>query len=58
MRRREAAELFSEICECVPEASVNSISLTSRSRFKEDFDLRIDMSIDPQTLAELESVVN
>ena len=58
MRRREAAQLFSEICECVPEAFINSISLTPSNRAKEDFNLRINMSLDAKNLANVQSVVS
>lgn len=58
MRRREAAQLFSEICECVPDAFVNSISLMPSSRSKEEFDLRINVTLDAQSLSNVQSVVN
>ncbi len=58
MRRHEAAQLFSEICECVPEAFINSISLTPSNRSKEEFDLRINVSLDAKNLTNVKSVVS
>ena len=58
MRRREAARLFSEICECVPDAFINSISLTPSNRSKEEFDLRIKVSLDAKSLTNVQSVVS
>jgi hypothetical protein len=58
MRRREAAQIFSEICERVPEAFINSISLMPSNRSKEDFNLRINVSLDVKNLASVQSVVS
>lgn len=58
MRRREAAQLFSEICECIPDAFVNSISLMPSNHSKEEFNLRINVSLDPRSLTNVQSVVN
>jgi hypothetical protein len=58
MRRREAAQLFSEICECVPDAFINSISLTPCNRSKEEFDLRINVSLDVKSFMNVQSIVS
>ena len=58
MRRREAARLLSEICECVPDAFISSISLTPSNHSKEEFDLRINVSLDVKSLINVQSIVN
>ncbi len=58
MRRREAARLFSEICACVPDAFISSISLMPINLSKEEFNLRINVSLDAKGLTNVESVVN
>jgi len=58
MRRREAARLLSEICKCVPDAFISSISLTPSNRSKEEFDLRINVSLDVKSLMNVQSIVN
>ncbi len=58
MRRREAARLFSEICVCVPDIFISSISLMPSSRSKEDFDLRLNVSLDVKSLTNVQSIVS
>ncbi len=58
MRRREAARLFSEICECIPDAFISKISLTPSDRSKEEFNLRINVSLDVKNLINVQSIVN
>ena len=58
MRRGEAARLFSEICECIPDAFISKISLTPSNRSKEEFDLQISVSLDVKSLMNVQSVVN
>ncbi len=43
MRRREAVKVFKEICKCVPDAFVSSISLSPNTLSGKDFELRINV---------------
>jgi hypothetical protein len=58
MRRREAIRLFSEICGCIPEALISCASLTPSVRSNEEFELRINASLDVESLKNLQSLVN
>jgi len=57
MRRREAVLLFREICECIPDAFISKISLTSKNTAKEEFELRINVSLDGESFANVKSLV-
>ena len=58
MRRRDAARLFSEICQCIPDGSIIGISLSPTLPFKEEFDLRINVDLDDKSLMDMQSIVN
>jgi hypothetical protein len=58
MRRREAIRLFREVCGCIPEALISCSSLTPRVRSKEEFELRINASLDVKSLENVQSIVN
>jgi hypothetical protein len=58
MRRRDAARLFSEICQCIPDASINGLSLSPTPSSKEEFDLRINVFLDDKSLMDVQSIVN
>ena len=57
MRRREAVRLFREIGKCIPGAFISSVSLTPSNRFKEEFELRINVSLDDKSLKNVQSLV-
>jgi hypothetical protein len=57
MRRREAVRLFREICKCIPESFVSSISLIPNNRLSEDFQLQINVSLEAQSLKNIHSLV-
>jgi hypothetical protein len=58
MRRREAIRLFREICGCIPEALISCASLTPSVRSNEEFELRINASLDVESLENVQSLVN
>ena len=58
MRRREAIRLFADICKCVPDAYMTCVSLTPRARSSEEFELRINASLDVKSLKNVQSLVN
>jgi hypothetical protein len=57
MRRREAVRLFRDICKCIPESFVSSISLIPNNRLSEDFQLQINVSLEAQSLKSIHSLV-
>lgn len=61
MRRREAVEIFKEICECIPEASLSSVFLTNRDTLfefvGENYELRLNVSLDEKFLRKINSIV-
>lgn len=57
MRRREAVRLFREISECIPDAFISSIALIKNSRLKEEFDLQINVALNPKHMQNLQSLV-
>jgi hypothetical protein len=58
MRRREAVSLFSEIYKSIPDAYITWASLTPRARSNEEFELRINASLDVENLKKVQSLVN
>ena len=58
MRRREATRLFREICECIPDAFISSVMLTSNSTSKEELSLRINVNLNRQSLKKIRSIVD
>ena len=56
MRRREAIQLFREICKCLPDANITCASLTPRARSNEEFELRINASLDAKSLKKMQSL--
>ena len=56
MRRRKAIRVFREICECMPDMSISSVSLTPINRFKGEFELRIFASFDVKGFESVQSV--
>ena len=58
MRRREAIRLFSEVCKCLPDAYITCASLAPSARSNEEFELRIDASLDVKSLKNVQSLVN
>jgi len=58
MQRREAVRLFREISKCIPGAFISSVLLTPNNRFKEEFELRINVSLDDKSLKNVQSLVN
>jgi hypothetical protein len=57
MQRREAVRLFREICKCIPESFVSSISLIPNNRLSEDFQLQINVFLEVQSLKSIQSLV-
>jgi len=58
MRRREAVRLFSEIYKSIPDAPVTWASLTPTARSSEEFELRINVSLDVKSIKKVQSLVN
>jgi len=61
MQRREAIKVFEEISKCIPEAFVTSVSLTPQRRIggsKDEFELRLDVSVNAKSLENIQSIVN
>jgi hypothetical protein len=58
MRRREAIRLFSEIYESIPDAYITCVSLTPSAHSSEEFELRINASLDLESLKKVQSIVN
>jgi hypothetical protein len=58
MRRREAVRLFSEIYKSIPDAYITCVSLTPRARSNEEFELRINASLDAKSLKKVQFLVN
>ena len=58
MRRREAIRLFSDICKCIPGVYITCASLTPSVRSNEQFELRINASLDVKSLKNVQSLVN
>ncbi len=58
MRRREAIQLFREICKCMPDAFISSISLSPNTPSKKEFELKISMVLDRKNLKNVETLVN
>jgi hypothetical protein len=56
VRRREAVQLFREICECSPGLFVNSVSLLTSNSSKEVI-LRINVFLDGVNLKGVQSIV-
>ena len=57
MRRREAIKVFKEICKCVPDAFVNSISLSPNTLSVTDFELRINVALEGNNLTDVAALV-
>lgn len=57
MQRREATQLFKEICECMPDAVISNILLTPIDRLKEEFALRIDAHLNANSLENVKAIV-
>ena len=58
MRRREAVLLFREICQCIPDAFISSISLSPNNTYKNEFELRINVALDARSLKDIRSVID
>lgn len=58
MRRSEAAQLFKEICKCIPDVSVNSVSLTSSDFSNKEYALKMNLDLDAKSLESVQSVVS
>ena len=58
MQRREAIRLFAEIYKSIPDAYISCVSLTPRARSDEEFQLRINASLDVKSLKNVQSLVN
>jgi len=58
MRRREAIRLFSEIYESIPDVYITCVSLTPSARSDEEFELRINASLDVKSLKNVQFIVN
>lgn len=58
MHRREAVRLFKEICECIPDAFISGVLLTSSSTSEEGLSLRINMDLNLQSLKNIRSIVD
>lgn len=58
MRRREAIRVFKEICQCMPDASVSSVSLSPNAVSKTDFELRLRMAIDKKSHDDMVALVS
>jgi len=58
MRRREAILVFREICECIPDVFINSITLSPSMPSLRDFVLRLNMSLNNRNLVSVQSIVN
>jgi hypothetical protein len=57
MQRREAVRLFREISECISGAFISGMSLTQSNRFKKEFELHINVSLDDKSLKNVQSLV-
>ncbi|MGA2524572.1 MAG: hypothetical protein ABSF65_10530 [Candidatus Bathyarchaeia archaeon] len=57
MRRREAIKVLREICECVPDAFVSSVSLSPKTFSRRDFELRINAALTGNNLMDVETLV-
>ena len=57
MQRREVIQVFREICECIPDAFISTISLASNGRAKGQFALRIDVALNAKSLENVKSIV-
>jgi hypothetical protein len=57
MRRREAIQLFKEICKCIPDAFVSGISLSPNRISARDFELKINVSLEGMNLTNVENLV-
>ena len=55
MQRGEAIQVYKEICQCIPDASLSNISLVSVGF--NDFGLRIGMYLDLNSFRQVESIV-
>jgi hypothetical protein len=58
MRRREAIRFLSEIYKRIPDAHITWVSLTPSARYNEEFELRINASLDVKSLKNVQSLVN
>ena len=56
MQRSEGVQVFREICQCIPDALISSISIAPRS--SEEFELRIRMFLDKQSLKHVQAIVD
>jgi len=57
MRRREAILVFREICECIPDVFINSITLSLSTPSQRDFVLRLNMSLNRGNIMNVQSIV-
>jgi hypothetical protein len=57
MQRREAIQLFREICKCIPDAFVSSVSLSPVTFSGKNFELRINVALDGRNLVDVETLV-
>ena len=56
MQRSEGVQVVREICQCIPDALISSISIAPRST--EEFELRISMFLDKQSLQHIQTIVD
>jgi len=58
MQRREAIQLFKDICKCMPDAFISSISLSSNTLSTGDFELCLNLALDGKNLENVEDLVS
>ena len=57
MQRREAVRLFREICECIPDAFVDGISLIE-NYLSGEFELHLNISLNAKGIENVQSLVS
>ena len=57
MRRREAIEILREICKCIPDAFVSSVSLSPSAYLENEFELKISVALERKYLRNVEALV-
>jgi hypothetical protein len=57
LRRREAVIVFREICKCVPDAFISSVSLSPKKLSRRNFELRINATLEGRNLTDVETLV-
>jgi hypothetical protein len=57
MRRREAIVLFRKISECIPDSFISGVSLTPLNCIRKQFELRINVNVDAQSITVIRQLV-